>query len=66
MKPQSIANLLKNKVHNVDTIVNWDEFRKLVSVGETLKSGPDELVITQKIFEETGEGLKISLYAESR
>ena len=63
MKPPSTGQILKSKVHHADTIVDWDEFAKLVNVGETFRSGGTDLVISKKVYEETSDGFKISIHA---
>lgn len=63
MKPQRIGTIFKGKTHTADTIVDWDEFAKLVNVGEIVKTLTGDLIVTQKEFEETSDALKINIYA---
>jgi len=63
MKPQRIGTIFKGNTHTADTIVDWDELAKRVNVGEIIKTRTGDLVVTQKVFEETSDAFKINIYA---
>ena len=51
MSSEKHTNAVKSKNHVNETIVGWDEFRKLVHVGDTYKAYGVTKTVTRKTFE---------------
>ncbi|AZP70415.1 hypothetical protein EJJ20_09055 [Pseudomonas poae] len=60
------ANALKSKNHVSETIVDWDEFRKIVQVGDTYEALGLKRTVSEKVFEmsESGEGFTIHVFVK--
>ena len=48
------------------TYISWDEFRKLASVGDTIKEPFRTLTVTEKVFELTASGDQSAIQIHTR
>ncbi|MGQ7860716.1 hypothetical protein ACUN0G_15645 [Pseudomonas sp. 32A] len=62
MTKQNHGKPLQSKTHHANTIVDWDEFRKIVNVGDTYEFEGVPKVVTKKVYEVTPAGDAFNIY----
>ncbi len=73
MEYQSNGNTLQSKGHTLQsdgavstTVIDWDEFRKLAKVGDTIREPSRTLRVYDKVYELTASGQHfiVNIYAQ--
>ncbi|KAF1024708.1 MAG: hypothetical protein GAK37_03045 [Pseudomonas sp.] len=62
MEDQRNVNTLKTEAVLADTVVGWDDFRKLVNIGDSIKDGAKTLRVSDKVYEMTASGDQFAIH----
>ncbi|MFC6296887.1 hypothetical protein GNF76_18300 [Pseudomonas sp. CCM 7893] len=66
MEDQRYGNNLQSEGTISTTVIDWDEFRKSVKVGDTISEPTRTLKVTDKVYELTtsGQHFVVHIYAQ--
>ncbi|RMP63132.1 hypothetical protein ALQ18_01637 [Pseudomonas marginalis pv. marginalis] len=66
MEYECISNTRQNDGTLSNTVIDWDEFRKLAKVGDTIKEPSRTLKVYDKVYEMTASGqhFVVHVYAQ--
>ncbi|KAF1011586.1 MAG: hypothetical protein GAK32_00748 [Pseudomonas fluorescens] len=66
MEETVYGNLLKSDGNLADTYIGWDDFRKFVNIGDTIKDGTKTLRVSDKVYELTASGDQFAVHVYVR